>query len=261
MKLIQLCGKDYQIPETWNELTSDQLVEIMEVSYVKKYDPLVLLLRLFKIMAGIKISKWKKIPAEQIDELLYLVSFLFEENTGFTKQLIPCYEGLQGPSDGITNMLMGEFTFSEHYYMKWQEEKTSDELLNHFVGIIYRPAKKRYDFNLNPDGDCREKFNENICAWRSENIISKWPKNIKLAIASWYGGCRQKLVDDNPEVFGGSGEPAKYGLIEVMMNIAKEGTHGDFESVENKSVHLMLIHLNINIEDGKKQEAAIKDIK
>jgi hypothetical protein len=109
-------------------------------------------------------------------------------------------------------------------------------------------------------GIAREKFNENLCAWRSQNLISKWPQKVKLAIASWYGGCRQQLVNDNPEVFGGTGEPAKYGLIEVMMNIAKEGTHGDFESVESKSVHLMLIHLNINIEEAKKQEAALKKV-
>jgi hypothetical protein len=258
MKLIQICGKDYNIPDSWNELTANQLIQVMEACYIKKDDPLVILLRLFKILVDIKFSQWRKIPAEQIDELLYLASFIFDGNAGFTKQLIPCYDNLYGPTDGLTNMLMGEFTFSEHYYMKWQEDKSKDDPLNQLVGVIYRPSKKGYDFRLNTDGDCRERFNENLCAWRSQNIISKWPQKVKLAIASWYGGCRQQLVNDNPEVFGGNGEPSKYGLIEVMENIAKDGTHGDFESVENKSVHLMLIHLNITIEEAKRQEAAFK---
>jgi len=258
MKTVQIGDKEYSIPGCWNELTAAQLVEIMDACYVRKYEPLTLLMKFFKILIDVSYRTWRKLKPEEIDELLYLVTFLFEEKTNLTKQLLPVYDRLYGPSDDIGNMLMGEFTFSEHYFLKWKDDRTDDDALNHFVAAIYRPAKKNYDFRMNPDGDCREKFNQNISARYADDIISKWPLKIKLAIVTWYGGCRQQLVDRYPDVFGGSGEPAKYGLIQIMMNIAKEGTHGDFESVENKSVHLMMIHMNINVEEMKRAEQEAK---
>jgi hypothetical protein len=258
--MIQIkIGKKYlSVATEWNDLTPHQLLELMDTIYIKKYENLELMLKVFKILLQYNYRSFFNLKISDIEDYLYLVGFLFGSRINLTKQLIPHYSNLYGPSDGIGNVLMGEFTFSEHYFMNWHNDKTCTKNLDQFVAVLYRPAKKKYDFEKNPDGDCRVSFNENVCAWYADNFIHQWPENIKLAIATWYEGCRQLLVDRNPDVFGGSGEPSKYGLIEIMMNLAKEGTHGDFEQVERKSVHLMMIQLNVNIEEAKRIETQLK---
>lgn len=257
MTIIEIKKKFYYIPTEWNELTAEQLLQVVETVELKDYDSVQVLLKIFKILTDITYKRWFGLKAEDVEEYVYLVNFIFKSN-GLTRQLIPVYENLYGPSDEIGNMLMNEFVFSEHYYMAWQEKKDDIALLDNLVAVLYRPAKKDYDFEMNPDGDSRLLFNENVCAYYAQHIVSKWPMKVKLAIATWYGGCRQKIVDDNPDVFGGAGEAAKYGLISIIRSIAKEGVHGDFDSVEKKAVNMIMIELNEVVEEGKKLEALTK---
>lgn len=259
MTQISINDKDYKIPTEWNELTAEQLLQVMDAIYLKQYEPVQLLLKLLKILMDIKFAPFFKILPEDAEEFLYLTSFLLQGQIGFSKNLIPVYERFAGPSDEIGNITGKEFVYSEHYHELWWNEKTNIQALNDFVATIYRPIKRHYDHARNPDGDCRFPFNENVSHWIADNIINKWPDNVKLAIATWYAGCRQKLVDDNPEVFGGGGEPAKYGLISLLRSIAEKGTYGTFDKVEQMPVSMMMIELNEAVEEAKKMEAAAKN--
>lgn len=261
MTIIEIRKKFYNVPTQWNELTAEQLLAVMMAFENKKYTEDKRVLKLLKVLLDVSYFTWLRWKAEDIEEFIYLVGFLYQGNTGLTKQLITAYDSLYGPADNIGNVSMGEFTFAEHYFMGWQENRDDEELLNRLVAVLYRPCKRKYDFKKNAEGDCRIPFNENVSAYYSDAVVSGWSKHVKMAIATWYAGCRQQLVDDNPDVFGGNGEAGKYGLISIMRSIAKDGVHGDFESVEKKSVHLMMIELNEVVEEGKRMEAELKKAK
>jgi len=256
--IIKIRRKYYNIPTDWNELTADQLLQVMDVFSNKNYAPEQTLLKLLKILLSMSYRKWFTLKAEDVEEYIYLVGFIFFETNYLTKQLIPMHNGFYGPSDEIGNMVMKEFVFSEHFFMQWQDDKENLDLLHSFIATIYRRSKPNYNFYWNPDGDPRTEFNENICEWNAKHFIAGWPLNIKQAIAHWYGSCRLKLVDDNPEVFGGTGEPAKHGLISIIRDVAKNGAYGKFDEVENIPVNLMMIELNEVVEEGKKLEQEMK---
>ncbi len=80
--------------------------------------------------------------------------------------------------------------------------------------------------------------------------------NVKLSIATWYGCCREKIVEDNPEVFSGSGEEARYGLLSIMRTIAQGAVHGNFSDVEKLKVNMVMMELNEVVEEGKRTEKA-----
>lgn len=264
MTVIELNKRFYTIPTGWNELSQKQLLEVMDTLFFKTYSAEQALLKLLKILTGMNYWQFFRQKPTEMSEFLYLTSFLLEEKATLTHQLIPEYAGMYGPEQSFDNLRMKELVLTEDFYMTWCEDKENTELLNELCSILYRPLRrgslwKKYDIDKNPKGDPREDYNQNVCSWRAKHIICKWPMNVKLAIATWYEGCRTEMVENNPEVFGGAGgELAKYGLVSVMRRIAKEGTFGTFEQVEEKLVNLIMIDLNESVAEGKEMEKQMK---
>src|SRR5688500_9771010 len=113
MTIIQPHKRFYTVATDWNELTGEQLLQIMQAFGNKKYDQLKLLLKLLKIVAGLSWFQFLKLGVK-LEEFVYLVGFLFTEHT-LTKQLLPSYqckktsEVFYGPSEMLYNMIMKEF--------------------------------------------------------------------------------------------------------------------------------------------------------
>jgi hypothetical protein len=284
VKTIEINRKFYKVPEQWNELSGRQLLQVIDL-FFKGYPEEKALLKLLKILSGMSWWEFFRAPVTTVerlvftrfrftmslgvflfmsrrtcngmDEYLYLSEFLLKENT-LTKNLIPRYKEFYGPADAISNLRMGEFVFSEHFYMAWSEDKENAVLLNNLVATLYRPKKKNYDFRKNRDGDPRIAFNENLCEFYATSEIYAWPKNIKLAIGHFYEACRTKLVEDNPDVFGGGGEEAKHGLISIMISVAESHAFGDFEKVEQLHVGMIMIQLSEMIHKAKQLEKQMK---
>jgi hypothetical protein len=300
VKLIDINRKFYSIPETWNELSGKQLLQVMDVFYNNDYSAEKAELKLLKILTGMSWWQFFRAPVTTtdkicffplqfsfswstllfrmnqtcygLDEYLYLTYFLILSNE-LTKQVLPEYKEFYGPADDCGNMKMNEFVFSEHYYMAWaaikrrkeedpapteEEEKEAEKLLNNLVAVLYRPARKKYDYRRNVEGDCRIAFNENLCEYFATSQVYAWPLQVKMAIVHYYEACRQKWVNDNMDVFGGDGEPAKYGLLSVMRGVAKSGVHGTFDNVEQKYVSMILIELNEEVAEAREMEKAMK---
>ncbi len=265
MKLIELNKKHYNIPERWDELTEKQLLKVMDVLFLKNYEEAEkLLLKLLQVITGVGTYNFSKWQVEEAEEYLYLLVFLLQPDFAFTKNVIPFfkYDGVKhyGPADALDNLRMKEFVNTEHLFTAWMEgEKKDEQLLNELVAILYREAPAGYDFDFNRNGDKRMSFNENICKYMAKHSVAYWPMNVRLAIATWYDGCRRKIVAVNPDVFeGGSGEAARYGLVSVMLNVAEGGVFGAFEKVEEQYVHLVMMQLNELVDKAKKMEKEMK---
>jgi hypothetical protein len=253
---VELKNKWYIIPTTWNELTGQQLVRVLRVCN-RNYTVLVAQVHLFKILMGIRwIKLWWLGPAE-IDDKLYLVDWVFEENT-LTKNLIPKYNNFYGPADNLNNLQLCEFIFTEQCYQQFKYNG-KDEDLNMLISILYRPPKKLYNRQRNEEGDIRESFNDNLTSLYAKKV-NRWPLSVKEAILFWYEGCRNNLVRKNPEVFGGTGgDPAKYGLWSVMRGVAEKAIHGNINQVEKMYVHVFMMELNELVAEADRIKAAYKN--
>lgn len=286
MKLIEINRRFYNVPASWNELSEKQLLQLMKLLHVSNYPLEKAFLKILKILTGMSWWEFFRAPVtttERIvynpfklslswgvylfrcrkicygmDEYLYLTDFLEKENK-LTKNHIADYKKFYGPADECNNLRMAEFVFSEDYFMRWSDNKDDDNLLNNLVAVLYRPIKKNYDVTKNKDGDPRIAFNQNLCEYYADTDISGWPKMVKLAIAQFYDACREKLVKDNDEIFGGAtGEPAKHGLISVMIGVAESHAFGDFEKVEQLHVNMVMIQLQEQIHKAKEMERQLR---
>lgn len=267
MKLIELNKRYYEFPTAWDELTAKQLLQVMDVLFLKDYKAEQMLLRLVQVLTGMSNYQFFRCAPEELEEYFYLLVFLLKEDIDFTKNLLPTVNCPQsttpfyGPADAGNNLRMAEFSFAEDFFIAWSEVRneglsTQDsklETLNSLVATLYRPLEKGYDTERNEKGDPREPYNDNLTAYYVKNFVAHWPLNLRLAIATWYGGVRRHIITSNPDVFEGSGgEPARFGLVSVMLNVAEEGVLGKFSEVENEFVSLVMMHLTDSIDKAKK---------
>lgn len=266
MKLIKLNKRFIAVPDQWNELTGSQLVQVMNILFIERFTDDQKVFQLQRILFSMSRRKYRQLPSTEIDEYLYLVTFLMQGKIELTKNSLPKYRHISvfgswddfyGPTDECMNLIGLELVFAESFMMSWFDSK-SDQDLNKLVSTLYRLPKKGYDHKRNPDGDVREQFNENICFYNADRYIRYWPKSVKLAILFWFRGCWQKWVDDNPDVFKGGGDPAKYGMISVLRNVAKDGIYGDFDKVGKTYVNQLLIELNETVAEAERIKAATK---
>jgi len=268
MKTIKLNKKYYDIPTEWNELQPGQLLKVMATIYLKNYRAEQMLLRLLQVLTGLSDAKFFKVDVEELEEFFYLLAFLLREDIDFTKNILPLYhftdanggqKTFYGPADTIENLRMQEFHFTETFYTAWYDsEKKDDEPLNELIAILYRPMKEGYDAERNPAGDLREPFNQNVCSYNAKHYIASWPPSVKLAIAAWYNGCRRQLIANYDELFGGTGEPARFGLVSIMLNVAKDHAFGKFPDVENEYVNTVMMYLLHQMDEAKALKAQTK---
>jgi hypothetical protein len=259
--IITIKTKTFTVPTEWNELTAGQLLEVCTVLYGEypvSYGHLMLL----KIITGAGTPFWNSLKPADVEEFLYIGEHLVN-NTRLTKQILPfqrvrCLFGhktFAPPADNFDNLRMSEFVFTEDYFFKFKEDETDLQWLDKLCAVLFRPLRKRYNWKINPDGDVREPFKESQCLYYAKRYVRKWPLTTKLSILTWYEHCRLQLVEDWPDVFkGGEGDPAKYGLVTMMRNVAQAGTHGTFEVVENLPLKLVMIELDELLAEAERLE-------
>jgi hypothetical protein len=272
-------GRFYSFPETWNDLTGKQLVKVISVLY-SNLDISVGRIKLLQIILGWNgwkiisicgLHRFKKLKPDYTPKILgrYLdnterlaaaaeqvTEFVFEENK-LTKQLLPKYKGLFGPSSELANLRMGEFCYTEHFYLQWKETKKM-VFLNQLVATLYRPGKEEKDL-----GDQRVKFDPNATT-AIVGRIDRWPLAVKLSIAEFYNGCRTEKIENNQEVFESQGEDdvvSLHGLWSVMRSVAKAGHFGTFDGVAEEYVDTIFMELKESIVEHKKMEEKLEALK
>lgn len=261
MTIAQLGKKYYTVPTCWNELSKKQLIKVMQVLYGGA-TMIAAQIMLLKILTGISWYRMQLISASHFEEKLYLTDFLLEHNT-LTQNLIPKYKGFFGPSSEFANVQVCEFIFAEQYYRHYRDSERDDPKsishLNMLIATLYRPVKKNYNVHINPDGDVREIYNDNLTGLYAAKI-GRWPAAIKMAILQWFEGCLIGLERDFRPVFQGSGDAvSKYGLWSVMRSVAEKGVHGNISQVEKMYVRVFMMELvEIKAEAARHEEMARK---
>lgn len=280
MITVHIYKKKFQMPEQWNQLTGKQLIQLAfylvqdNVSYKEK-------VYILKVCLGLSdkelfnyawLPKWlsntqffKKIEVLLfLHDHLHLIDFLFEHNH-LTKQLLPrlvhwsASKNYWGPADNFENLTMDEFCFSEYHFLEFKKTNSRDALIR-FVATLYRPAKKGYSLLVNKDGDIRVPFNEHLIKSYAKDI-ARFSLSHMLGVFIWYMGCRYELIRLFPKVFNGKeSDTESFGLFSLITSVAEDGVMGDFDKVNKKQVHTILLRLTELINQAEKAEADIKAI-
>lgn len=262
------------VPEKWDELTGDQLGIIAHALYTER-NLMVANTRIAHAFIGDII---KHIDLEIIIENLFPYIEWVRKDEDFIKQLLPCINfkdkknttTFYGPSDGLFNMVMIEFDFAERELYAWHQDKSNLTLLYRFVACLYRPGRDNYNLAVDPDGDCREQFNDNLIEQRAEYLVQHLPEHYAYGIMLWYKGCREFMMQQFPRVFKKSapGEEEKReesdqqpSYFELMRMIAKTNVYGDFEKVERMYTYTALREMDCTIADQERMEELLQSNK
>lgn len=257
MYVVEFNKRFYNVPTDWNELTGRQLVRCMSIIH-GHLQPLQKQLKMLQVLTGMSMLRFFFCPIDEIKDKLYLTLFLLTTNT-LTKNIIPAYDGLFGPADNFNSLTGAEFAHTEHFFQQCMSDD-SHAKLNDLVGTLYRHPKRDYDHRVNPAGDHREPFNDNIIDHYAHSV-AHWPMAVKQSIHTWYGGCRMQLMRDFPRLFGGadSGSQSLHGLWSVMRNIAEKGNHGTMKDVEKMRMKEMMMELTeLTAESDRLEEISRK---
>lgn len=224
--------RKYHVPESFNELSRDQLIKLCGLLISKRQIDAGILQALRILLKRSHLS-FALMNAKIKEQLLPSCEWIFQDNT-YTKQLLPYCRGFYGPAGEFVNLRMAEFHSCEMRYRMFLDNVPG--ALNQLIAVLYRPAKDGYNFTLDPDGDAREKYNGHTVKYRAR-IIAKWPEAVKQGILLFYDGCRAKLIKDHPTVFtageDSTPEDQFQGMFLMMRVIAESGTYGDFDRVED----------------------------
>jgi hypothetical protein len=203
MEELQIGKTRYRVPSTWNELTRAQLLAVMGVLYGPAHK-LPLKLRLLSVLSGAPLTQLLALPELVVVQLYSVTDFVASEEHRLTEQLLPEVKvgrtRFVGPRSSFRNLLFGEFIFADTYFRAWAAYKSA-AALDLFLGTLYRPAVP----GLAPSdprwrGDRREEFNEHRTEYLAGQLAGL-PDAQKLAVTTWYRGCRTQLELEFSEVF------------------------------------------------------------
>lgn len=259
--------KNTLVPENWNELRPAQLPPVAEALFLCASGQPAGDIILAQAMTGIKdFSKWA--PDIFVGELLPLLEWA-KKSTELHKQLLPqlpCGDiTVYGPKSELENLVFVEFDFAERELYLWCKTPEDINLLYRFMACLYRPAKKGYDMVRNEAGDVRELFNDNLLPYLSAQLQDAIPLNVAQAVLLWYKGCRALLMERFPAVFQhgpvSTEEDQIPSYFPLMRSIAKEGTYGNFDSVERMLMYNALHEMDCCIADYNRMQEKMEDMK
>lgn len=250
---VQIDGRHRAVAKTWNELTRPQLLGVVSVLYSSNADETQLRIRLLAVLLGVPLATVVlRFTAVQILEIRWLTDFVLE-SVGLTAQLladvwVPGWRHwlcgrYWGPRESLRNVSFAEFIFADAYfvaYAKGQEPAHLDLL----VAVLYRPQRRPYrpraaDYG----GDRRQDFNEHLVPPRAR-ALTQLPREQKLAVLTWYRGCRQQLEADFPLVFQAAPEadasaPATAGWGQVLRELSGQA-FGTLKETAQQPIRLVL---------------------
>jgi hypothetical protein len=252
-------------PSSWNELSQRQLIDICDLFIQKKTENIfraaVVLIMigkntlLFKSWRFYNFMKSKgrnhSMFADVLDGInvsIFRISetldFLYKKNE-LTRNLIPKFRGLYGPSDLFGNLTFIEYSKADIRCRSY--DNTHDEkYLNELIAVLYRPGKYFWNIrrHFTADSDPRQSYGDRYIS--NAKRVARWPQAVRRAIYLYYKGCSEALLTRYPHVFTvveNSEQPQNaFGMGGLIASLAGE-KFGNPDQTANTMLHYILIHL------------------
>lgn len=267
---IEHKGRVFQghIPESFNELTADQLLQLC-----RYYNGQTLLpkarLHFALHLVGWKAFHWRRnraimaIPHQQVHFIGQSIDWAFAPST-LTRQLLPRVRvGLRffyGPKDFFGNGILDEVITAFEKMTSYKEASSDAErsrLLAELAATLYRPRKWYWPFIkwlpwLN-NGDPRRAFNENLIKPNAA-ILGKLPQEQLNAILLFFEGCTAHWEAVAPLVFTSNKEGVGDRLGWSKFYVSMAGPKfGNIHTVGSAYYTNILIHLQSELENRPKK--------
>lgn len=250
MNQINLNGRSFTAPASWEEMTPKQLliwIKILDQN-VEQFDAFKLAVFFFY-----KISNkwWLRLTEVQRYNLTLTLAFLWDKDKA-VNWIIPSVRiwlrKYIGPDNRLSNITIKEYRSCEIYHTLYQRTG-SGNYLDMLIATLYRPIGKNDSGN-----DEREKLND-ISIRKNASKMSRLSEPMRQAILFNYEACSVSIRSKYPFVFKAVGKADKsLPDLEAHIKIVSGGKFGSFKETETTPVYLFLDHLNQYIEESEKSK-------
>ena len=208
METLQIGTFTRQVPSTWHELSRKQLLRLLPEVYAPAAPDRRL--RLLAALSGYQLPLLAGLSPLVLAQLLPLTDWLSSDEHRLTDQLLPTLAvpgrvpgrslTWHGPAGQLANLLFGEFIFADTFFVLYCQHGWGG-YLDKFLAVLYRPGRPGADPEASDwTGDVRLPFNEHQLDARAGRVAQlSYAK--KLAVLTWYKGCRAQLATEFYDVF------------------------------------------------------------
>ncbi len=282
---ITFNGKDYPLPETWEEVPVANMQRVLEIVFAssesgKTYHELL------RNVLNIPEKSWNKMlqqffnnkvvhdtrekNAEVLQELLHLISWMWREN--MTKQPFEFLE-VDGKEyylfeEKFKTMSFGEMTdayINAHAFIQQLEE--GEGRLNQLLAIVCRP--KRFTFGAKKtdwNGDKRETYNAFVSEGKADLFNAVAIEKRILVLVYFLGSLKEFLTFyDTFDNNAGPSQEEEYPGQSYIKNqhlLAEKGIFGNMVQTKAANLHDVFLFLEENkkdIEEQIKRQKAAND--
>lgn len=259
-------GSYRDVPATWNELPRRLLLRVVQVLYQRHETELQLRFHLLAILLQVPLGTVVGLfTPVQIVQIKWLTDFVLGELT-LTAQALPWLRRPRtwfhplparwwGPRENFRNLRFLEFIFADAYFVAYAQDPTATKWLDLLVATLYRPQRRPYRPKAAEyGGDRREEFNPVHRDARAAQV-AHLPLAEKLAVFTWYRGCRLQLERDYARVFTLAHEAAAVQASDGWAHVAREMSGSIFGTLEQTERQLVRDVLARMEDDARRAEA------
>lgn len=243
-------------PSAWNELGKKDLLNwasVMSTGYELADARAMLAYLLFNIPVGL----YKYLKQRNSRTIGQKTSWLFKRNKLDTWLIPFIWKGIfkyYGPKSKLSNLTLKEYSLTEHCYEQFANTKNI-EYLDTLAAILYRPQRF-----WSIDTDIRRALTTYGYIKRAKRF-KKLPIGLKYAIYLNYEGCRNFIIDHNPDVFSSksqSGQQSKVNITQwsKILESAAGGKFGTIAETKESNLHEFLSELGAQIRQAREMERA-----
>lgn len=271
MQTIEFAGKAYKLPEKWNEVDTERLPQLLQLTFFTPPTP-ESLLEVVRLTLGIRPKTWKALMQTHFGpkvgkktrqanaivlhtlkhQLRWMPTEAMQEQPFPSLELDFGQEWLL-PETGFLTMSFGELTDTYIHFLIWvQQLVKGDEHLDLLVATLCRPEREG-DYQAAPDwnGDRRKPYNEFTTKHRARLLADVEP-GVKMAVLLFFVGNLENVLA-RYEISGGEGgEPDQYpgqAWIKNQHLLAAKGIFGNIDQTKAANLHDVLLFLEENRKD------------
>ncbi len=196
-------GQAKKVAATWDELSRRQLELLLPVLYGQHPAANQQRIEVLEVLLGVSRPLLLRLTPVQLLQVFWLTDFLLAAPIALTRQLLPQVKPAlllptyYGPSAELANVSFLEFAFADAYFVAYANTQEA-QWLDLLVATLYRPGRRLAEGLA--AGDRRLPFNEHLIEVQAARL-ARLPRLLRLAILTWYRGCRHALEQRYPHVF------------------------------------------------------------
>ena len=274
MKIIQLDGQPYNLPERWEEIDPERLPRLIELLYLvpesgSMYHELI------KAALNIRPKVWVKmmqkhfgnsVPkpvrtanAAVLSDIVQMLRWLWTQpmQTRPFESVLVGPQSYYLPEEQFRTMSYGELTDAYIHLTTFVRQLIpGDEHLNYLVATLCRPEREATGTDADWNGDRREPYNEYVSRDRI-SLISHVPFEERMAVMLYFASTVKGLMEQYA-VFAPAAETVEdvaeedYPGQSFMKNqhlLAEKGIFGTMQETKKTNAHEVLLFLEEHRKD------------